>query len=111
MLVDGIAGHAQPLGHKTDISARFLPAPLDHDAAFLANRRAVALRAGCHAVTGKLLQHILDVLPDHFAACLSHSMLNGLAKLLQIAGPAFFLKDAERNWQQGMFLRDVEDDG
>jgi hypothetical protein len=97
VLVDGIAGHTQPPGHKTDISARFLPAPLDHHAAFLANRRAVALRAGRDAITGKGLQHILDVLPDNFAACLSHSMLNGLAKLLQIAWPAFCLKDAERN--------------
>jgi hypothetical protein len=40
------------------------------------------------AITGKGLQHILDFLPDNFTACLSHSMLNGLAKLLQIAGPA-----------------------
>ena len=53
MLIDRVAGHAQPPGNKADIPARFLPAPLDHDAAFLANRRAVALRAGRDAVTGK----------------------------------------------------------
>ena len=98
MLVDSVAGHAQPPGHETDIPARFLPTPLDHHAGFLANWRAVALSAGCHAITGKGLQHILDVLPDHFTVCLSHSMLNGLAKLLQIAVPVFFLKDAERDW-------------
>ena len=98
MLVDRVTGHAQSPGNKADIPARFLPAPLDHHAAFFPDRRAIALRAGGHAVTGKGLKHILDVLPDHFTACLSHSMLNGLAKLFQVAGQAFFLKDAERNW-------------
>ena len=63
MLIDGIAGNAQAPGDKADISARFLPAPLDHHAGFLANRRAVALRAGRHAVTGRGLQQILDGLP------------------------------------------------
>lgn len=81
MLIDRVAVHAQPPGHKTDVPARFLPAPLDHHASFLVKRRAVALRAGYHAITGKGLQDILDVLPDHFTTCLSHSMLNGLAKL------------------------------
>ena len=98
MFIDSVARQAQPPGHKTDIPARFLPTPLDHHAGFLTNWRAVALWAGRHAVTGKGLQHILNVLPDHFNVRLSHSMLNGFAKLLQIAGPIFFLKDAERDW-------------
>ena len=111
VLVDGIARHAQAPGDQTDVTAGFLPGPSDHDAGFFPDRRPDALRTRSDAITGKGLQYIVDVLPDHFAACLSQSMLNGLAKLLQIAWPAFFLKDAERNWRQGMFLRDVGGDG
>jgi|TARA_B100001939_G_scaffold312405_1_gene295565 hypothetical protein len=40
------------------------------------------LRARSDAITGKGLQHILNVLPDNLAISLRDCMLNGLAKLL-----------------------------
>ena len=106
-----VTRHTEALGNQTDVTAGFLPRPPNRDAGFFSDRWPDTLRARSDAITGKELQHIINVLPDNLAAGLRHCMLNGLAKLLQIAWPVFCLKDAECNWRQRVIMRDVGGDG
>jgi len=82
VLIDRVAGYAQPSSNQTDVNASIPLGAPDHNTGFLPDRRTNVLGASIDAITGMGLQHILDALPDNLATGLRNSILNSLAKLL-----------------------------